>query len=67
MNLKIRVTAYVGTDRYWWDFENDEVGTFNCKEWIGTLLAKGFSDTSRRGVITYYPAHRIARITRRVI
>lgn len=61
--MKLRVTAYVAKTYYWWDFQAIEDA--NAK--IGTLLKSGLSIFSKSGVLTFYPPHRVHKITRRTM
>lgn len=56
-----RVTWWVGRQRWWQDWPTIEMATQKMVD----LRDKGFTETSKAGVYTLYPPHRISRIQRR--
>jgi len=60
---KVRVTWYVGR-RSW---RHDLRFQTDADEKVRRLLSQGFKTTSKAGVVTYHPAHRISRIKVRKI
>lgn len=61
--MKIRVKWHMGRKAWWCDYANDQAADARIQE----LLTIGFMTQSKAGVRTYYPSHRISRITRRTI
>lgn len=58
-----RVTWYVGRTYYFADYHHYQDGHVRAND----LIAKGFYLDSKAGVRTFYPPHRISKITLRLL